>query len=57
MADDQQPDAAELASAYLDGEATADERARVEADPILLAEVERLRAPPRRRSPQWTPRP
>ena len=44
MADDQQPDDAELASAYLDGEATPDERARVEADPILLAEVERLRA-------------
>ena len=33
-----------LASAYLDGEATPDERARVEADPALLGEVERLRA-------------
>ena len=32
-----------LASTYLDGEATPDERARVEADPALLAEVERLR--------------
>ena len=32
-----------LASVYLDGEATPDERARVEADPALLAEVERLR--------------
>jgi hypothetical protein len=32
-----------LASAYLDGEATPDERARVEADPLLLGEVERLR--------------
>ena len=33
-----------LRSAYLDGEATPDERARVEADPALLGEVERLRA-------------
>jgi hypothetical protein len=32
-----------LASTYLDGAATPDERARVEADPDLLAEVERLR--------------
>ena len=32
-----------LASAYLDGDVTADERARVEADPDLLTEVERLR--------------
>jgi hypothetical protein len=32
-----------LASAYLDGEATPDERALVEADPSLLDEVERLR--------------
>ena len=32
-----------LASAYLDGEATPDERARVEADAALLVEVERLR--------------
>ncbi|MBV9953592.1 MAG: zf-HC2 domain-containing protein [Acidimicrobiia bacterium] len=34
----------ELASAYLDGEATPDERARVEADPQLLARVDELRA-------------
>lgn len=33
-----------LASAYLDGDASADERARVEGDPALLAEVERLRS-------------
>jgi hypothetical protein len=33
-----------LASAYLDGDVTADERAQVETDPVLLAEVERLRA-------------
>lgn len=33
-----------LASAYLDGDVTADERAVVEADPELLAEVGRLRA-------------
>lgn len=33
-----------LASAYLDGDVTADERALVETDPDLLAEVERLRA-------------
>lgn len=32
-----------LASAYLDSEVTADERARVESSPELLAEVERLR--------------
>ncbi len=33
-----------LASAYLDGDVTAAERAHVERDPALLAEVERLRA-------------
>ena len=33
----------ELASAYLDGEATAEERAMVEADPDLLARAEQLR--------------
>jgi hypothetical protein len=33
----------ELASAYLDGEATAEEVRRVEADPILLALVDRMR--------------
>jgi hypothetical protein len=33
----------ELVSAYLDGEATPAERARVEADPALLARVEELR--------------
>lgn len=32
-----------LASAYLDGDVTPDERGRVEADPELVAEVERLR--------------
>jgi hypothetical protein len=34
----------ELASAYLDGEVTPGERARVEADPDLLARVSELRA-------------
>lgn len=33
----------ELASAYLDGEVSADERARVEGDPALLARVDELR--------------
>lgn len=33
-----------LASAYLDGDVSADERAQVDRDPELLAEVERLRA-------------
>jgi hypothetical protein len=33
-----------LASAYLDGDVTADERALVESDPQLLGEVERLRS-------------
>jgi hypothetical protein len=33
-----------LASAYLDGDVNEDERARVEADTALLAEVERLRS-------------
>lgn len=33
----------ELASAYLDGEATAEERAMVEADPDLLARAEQFR--------------
>ena len=32
-----------LASAYLDGDVTADERAQVESSPELLAEVDRLR--------------
>ena len=32
----------ELVSAYLDGEVTADERARVEGDPILMARAETL---------------
>lgn len=36
-------DAELLASAYLDDEVTAAERARVEADPELLAEVDRMR--------------
>jgi hypothetical protein len=43
MADHDLPDDTELASAYLDGEVTAAERARVEGDLALLAEVERLR--------------
>ena len=34
----------ELASAYLDDEVTADERARVEGDPVLQARVARLQA-------------
>jgi hypothetical protein len=33
-----------LASAYIDGDVTADERARVESDSELLAEVDRLRS-------------
>lgn len=33
-----------LASLYLDGEATAEERARVEADPSLMARVEEFRS-------------
>jgi hypothetical protein len=33
-----------LASAYLDGDVTADERARVESDTDVLAEVDRLRS-------------
>ena len=33
-----------LASAYLDGDVTAEERARVETDPALLAHVDALRA-------------
>lgn len=33
-----------LASAYLDGDVTADERVRVEGDPDALAEVDRLRS-------------
>lgn len=37
-------DLIQLASAYLDGDVTADERARVDADAVALAEVERLRA-------------
>jgi hypothetical protein len=37
-------DPTNLASAYLDGELTTDERARVEDDAQLLAEVDRLRA-------------
>lgn len=36
-------DLIQLASTYLDGQATAAERARVESDPELLAEVDRLR--------------
>ena len=33
-----------LANAYLDGEVSAEERARAEADPEVVAEVDRLRA-------------
>jgi hypothetical protein len=43
MADHDEFDASELASAYLDGEVSDDERARVESDAALVAEVERLR--------------
>jgi hypothetical protein len=43
MADDDDRNAVEVASAYLDGQATADERARVENDAALMAQVERLR--------------
>jgi hypothetical protein len=46
MTDERDPDAEldlELASAYLDGEVTAEERAVVEGDPALLIEVDRLR--------------
>ena len=43
MTDDLTPDAiSELASGYLDGELTADERAMVEHDATLLAEVDRI---------------
>ncbi|MDQ1423619.1 MAG: hypothetical protein QOD72_1117 [Acidimicrobiaceae bacterium] len=38
------PDHDELVSAYLDDEATTEERARVQSDPALLARVEALRA-------------
>lgn len=38
------PELDELVAAYLDGEATADERARVQGDPALLARAEQLRA-------------
>jgi hypothetical protein len=43
MADHDEFDDTELASAYLDGEVSEVERARVEGDASLLAEVERLR--------------
>ena len=38
----------ELASSYVDGELSDDQRARVEADPALLALVERQRPSARR---------
>jgi hypothetical protein len=38
------PELDELVAAYLDGEATAEERARVQGDPLLLARAEQLRA-------------
>lgn len=44
MPDPLSPSDDELVSAYLDGEASADEIARVESSPELLAEVETLRA-------------
>jgi hypothetical protein len=44
MNDDLTDDPTLLASAYLDGDVTDDERARVEGDPELLAEVDRLRS-------------
>src|SRR5947208_7357521 len=40
MSDDQLPTRAELASAYLDGELEADQRATVESDPDAMAMVE-----------------
>lgn len=43
MSDLTPQDRDELASAYLDGEATAEEQAIVEADPALLARVEQFR--------------
>ena len=43
MTDHHERDDVELASAYLDGEATSDERARVEGDAELLALVDRMR--------------
>ncbi|HEX6658343.1 MAG TPA: hypothetical protein VF065_09700 [Ilumatobacter sp.] len=47
-----------LASTYLDGDATPDERARVEADASLLAEVQRLRnARARMLDARWFERP
>jgi hypothetical protein len=42
--DDMHADPLLLASAYLDGELTADERTTAEADPAVMAEVEVLRA-------------
>src|SRR5262245_30967997 len=47
----------ELASAYLDGEATPDERAAVERDATLLARVEELRAVRRVLAAPVPPRP
>ena len=38
------PELDELVAAYLDGEATPDERARVQNDPVLLARAEQLHA-------------
>jgi hypothetical protein len=43
MAEHDEFDRNELVNAYLDGEVSADERVRVEADPALMAEVEQLR--------------
>ena len=47
MSDEHDDELAErrlLASAYLDGEVTADERTRAEGDPAVLAEIEALRS-------------
>lgn len=44
MTDDRSPADDEIVSAYLDGEATADEVARVEGDPSLRARAAELRA-------------
>jgi hypothetical protein len=44
MTDEELPDRAELASAYLDGDLSADERARADADPATMALVDSYRS-------------
>lgn len=44
MTDEELPDRAEIASAYLDGEIEPDERARAEADPETMALVQSFRS-------------